>query len=135
MSFILCTLAFLSLTGCNTVASKELVIANDSSSTNSITGVGIQQYVGTKGQIIFDNILDDNETIAPGESKSFFIAPYTSSEGTTVMIEYGTDLSPSREYIHFTYDYKVDSVNQAITVTFDGSVLSVSGSNAEKVDV
>ena len=131
LSVLLVALTVLSLTGCKeSVKAKELIVSNSSSSTVTITGVQINQYVGAK-IMQFENIMPEGETIAPGESESFYMAPTTSPLGTELSIEYGE--APSYDYYGFTYDYEVDGENKAVTVTFDGTDFTVSGSNAQEL--
>ncbi len=75
-----------------------------------------------------DMMSDGGETIAPpGESRTFHIAPpSTSSIGTELTVQYSSTLKS----IGFTYDYQVDGINRPVTVSFDGTDLSVSGSNS-----
>jgi hypothetical protein len=126
LSVLLVVLSIVTFTGCSdAVEAKELIVTNNSSV--SLSGVEISQYVGAKS-MLFENILAEGETIEPGESKSFYIAPATTSYGTTVQIEFGD--SPTYEDFSFTYDYEVNGKNEAVTLTFDGTDFSVSGSGA-----
>ncbi len=122
---LLITLSVISLSGCDPVTAKQLVVSNTSSSV-AITGVMVHQYVGSRS-MPFEDIMGDGETIAPGDSRSFYISPSTSTPGTTLTIEH----SSARDSVTFTYDYKVHGLNRIVTVSFDGTDFVVSGSNAQ----
>lgn len=115
------------LTGCEaTYNAKELIVINSSSDV-PITSVGVTQYVGQKS-VNFINLLENGESIAPGESKSFFIAPSSNvSPGTSLYIGFNsTNVS-----LKFTYDYIVSGKIDEILATFNGTGLSVGGSNVK----
>ncbi len=114
----------ISLSSCNMVTSKKLIVSNTSSSVD-ITGIQVNQFVGSRGRL-FEDMMEDGEIIAPGKSRTFHIAPSTSSLGTELTVEY----SSTEKSIGFTYDYQVDGVNRPVRVSFDGADFSVSGSNA-----
>lgn len=72
-------------------------------------------------------MMGTGETISPGESKTFYIAPSTSARGTSFTVEYA---SSSLKSVGFTYDYQVNHINGPVNVAFDGTDFTVSGSNA-----
>jgi hypothetical protein len=125
ITVLLIALSLITLGGCNIVAAKRLIVSNTSSSV-TITGVQVRQYVGSR-IISFEDMMDAGEAIAPGESKTFHIAPSTSARGTELTVEYA---SFSCKSVGFTYDYQVNHINSPVTVSFDGTDFTVSGSNA-----
>ncbi len=127
---LLVALAVIFLSGCEIVKAKELIVSNTSSDV-TIDGVMLSQYVGSRGRIFVD-MMADGETIAPGESRSFYIAPSTSTTyGATISIQFSDD----DDAASFTYEYKVNGRNRPVTVSYDGTDLSVSGSNAKLVSL
>lgn len=104
--------------------SKALVIVNDSA--NAIDYVAIRQYV-SGAKMAYPNALANGETIAAGESKRFYLAPYGDN---TVYVAVDDDALGSAS-VSFTYDYLVDGLNRSITATYSGTEISVSGSNAQ----
>ena len=116
-------------TGCNnTIKSKELIVTN--SSSYPITLVSIDQNISKKMINYSENALANGETIAVGSSKTFNIAPYSSS--TNLKISYNANKYVD-QYLYFTYDYLFEGNNEAITATFNGTGITVSGSNATPV--
>lgn len=75
----------------------------------------------------YPNALANGETIAAGESKRFYLAPYGDN---TVYVAVDDDALGSAS-VSFTYDYLVDGLNRSITATYSGTEISVSGSNAQ----
>lgn len=124
VTVLLIIFVIISLSGCNMVTSKRLIVSNTSSGV-AITGVQVNQFVGSR-MMRFEDMMGDGETIGPGESRTFHIAPSTSSIGTELTVQYSSTLKS----IGFTYDYQVDGINRPVTVSFDGTDLSVSGSNS-----
>lgn len=111
------------LSSCNSpIRSKALVVVNDSA--NAIDMVSIRQYVsGAKASS--PNALATGETIAAGSNKTFFIAPYaTDSIHLNIQDEGVGNASED-----FFYDYKVNRRNREITATYDGTTITLSGSN------
>ena len=104
--------------------SQELVVSNESDypiDTVYIYHTG----VGSKGFVGGVNALVDGETIAVGEEKSFYLAPYT--EETKLGIPKTNDDQFS---ITFVFTYKKGAENEKIRAVFDGTDITVSGSNA-----
>ncbi len=126
---LLIALSIATLGGCDIVTAKRLIVSNTSSSV-TITGVQVNQYVGSRMRL-FEDMMGTGETIAPGESRTFHIAPSTSSLGTELTVEYASSLYKT---VGFTYDYQVNQINRPVTVSFDGTDLTVSGSNAAIVE-
>ena len=108
---------------CNTSPkSKAMVVVNENAS--AINYISIKQYVpGSK--TIDTNALDD-ETIVAGGRKTFYLAPY--SEYVYLHVD---DDTSGFDDIYFTYDYKVHGIKESITVTYNGMMTTVSGSNAK----
>lgn len=125
ITVLLIALSLITLGGCNIVAAKRLIVSNTSSSV-TITGVQVNQFVGSR-MMLFEDMMDAGETIAPGENKTFYIAPSTSDLGTELTVEYA---SSSLKSVGFTYDYQVNYINGPVNVAFDGTDFTVSGSNA-----
>ncbi len=122
---LMCSVVLVSmLSSCDfSPRSKALVVVNDS--TAAIDYVSIMQYVyGTKGSS--PNALSGGETIAAGSKKTFYIAPYTKD---FVYLEIHDDTLGS-ENKSFIYDYKVNGINTKIIATYDGTDITLSGSNA-----
>jgi len=116
-------------TGCNnTIKSKELIVTN--SSSYPITFVSIDQHISKKTLDSLENALANGEIIAEESSKTFNIAPYSSS--TNLKISNNAQKSID-QHLYFTYDYLLEGNNEAITATFNGTGITVSGSNATPV--
>ncbi|MDY0290407.1 MAG: hypothetical protein RBR15_16395 [Sphaerochaeta sp.] len=91
--------------------SKTLVVVNNSAS--AINHVSIVQCIsGAKGST--PNALAIGETIAVGESKTFYLAPYASGLSTLRI----TNNNSESDTVDFTYKYLIDGKNESITVTF-----------------
>ncbi len=69
-----------------------------------------------------------DETIASGESKTFYLAPYGKNQ-VYMQIE---DSSDAGNWEFFTYDYLVEGKNEAIFATFDGTEIRLTESNVEE---
>jgi hypothetical protein len=103
--------------------SQELVISNGSGypiDTVYIyhTGVGSKGFAGV-------NALVDGETIAAGGEKSFYLAPYTEYTRLEIL-----NTNSGDDVIEFTFTYKKGAENEKIRAVFDGTDITVSGSNA-----
>lgn len=124
---LICSVAL--FTSCESpIEAKALVVKNTGS--HAIYFVKISQIVsGAKNLAYPENALDVDETIAPGESKTFYLAPYGKND-VYIQIE---DESIGEAETRFTYDYLKDGKNETITATFDGTDISLSGSNVEEV--
>ena len=111
---LVCSVMMVSLfTSCDSaVESKALVVVNNSGSP--INHISIMQYVSGAKTFSGYNALDDGETIAVGESKTFHLAPYSAHE--VYLNISNTDNSSS---CYFTYTYLVNGKNETITVTFN----------------
>jgi len=110
------------LAGCElSPLSKPLVVVNDSGA--DITTVQISEYV-VSPRYSLPNALLDGEVIAPGASKTFYLAPYSSSEpgGAVSLSIGGVD-------VEFSFDFIVDNHNPSIMATCDGVEITLSGSN------
>ena len=116
-------------TGCETNPdSKALVVVNESD--YAVDYITIREYVsGTKAVDPGSNALAEDETIAPGGQKTFYIAPY--SRQVSLYIESDTEYAS----MYFTFDYKVEGRNEPIEARYDGSTIVLSGSNAEEMPV
>ena len=123
MMVLLVLVLALMLTGCElTPRSKALIVVNDSGA--DITQIQIREFVQDARDFLV-NALDDGEVIAPNARKTFYLAPYNSS---VVMLEIeGTSA-------YFLFDYKVDGKNQPITAEYDGTTITLSGSNVSEPD-
>ncbi|WP_320127760.1 hypothetical protein [uncultured Sphaerochaeta sp.] len=116
------------LSSCNdNPRSKALVIVNDSD--NEINLVEINQYISGAKIASSNNALDGEETIAAGKSKTFYLAPY-SEYRVGLFIR---DDASGYDDIEFTYDYAVNGRNEAITASYDGTEITVTGSNAAEL--
>ena len=78
------------------------------------------------------NALAEGETIVVGESKTFYLAPYSAPKEVYLEIINGN--SSDNFYGKFTYTYLVDGKNEDIIVTFspkidDGINVVMSGSD------
>jgi len=100
--------------------SKALIVMNGSSS--DITQIQIRESV-QDARGLYINALANGEVIAPDARKTFYLAPYNSSE---VMLEIEGIIA------NFLFDYKVDGKNQPITAVFDGTTITLSGSNVSE---
>jgi hypothetical protein len=128
---LLCT-ALVAFSSCSLVPSSQVLVVSNASDY-TIYAVYINQYgVGTKATF-GDNVLSEGESIAPGAEKSFYLAPYsqevglivdTDSENARIVLD-----SPSG-YCYFTFEYQNSLFNESVVATFDGSVITVSGSSA-----
>ncbi len=122
---LMCSVVLVSmLSSCDfSPRSKALVIVNDS--TAAIDHVSIRQYIS--GSKMSDpNALAEGETIAAGSKKTFYIAPYTKD---SVYLEIDDDALGSANK-SFIYDYRVNGINTKIIATYDGTDITLSGSNA-----
>ena len=103
--------------------SQELVISNGSNYPIdqvyiNLSGVGAKGFAGI-------NALVDGETIAVGDEKSFYLAPYT--ESTELIIR---NTNSDSDTIGFVFEYKQGAENEKIQAVFDGTDITVSGSDA-----
>ena len=121
---LMCLLALLSLlSGCEgPIQSKQLIVVNNSEF--AIDTVEIRQFVFSPKTSELRNALQE-ETIEPGAKKTFYLAPY-SLDWVELIIE---DENDNGDYISFKYDYLVKKKNEAITATYDGTEIILSGSN------
>ncbi|AEV30469.1 hypothetical protein SpiGrapes_2711 [Sphaerochaeta pleomorpha str. Grapes] len=109
--------------------SQMLVISNGSD--YAIDAVYIKQYgVGSKTIDYGVNILDDGETIAVGEEKPIYLAPYADSVRLTL-----SNTNSEVDVITFEYNYIKGFWNQKIKAVFNGTDITVSGSGAAIVNV
>jgi len=106
--------------------SKALVVVNDSA--NAIEQVSIMQYV-SESRGASPNALADGETITAGADKTFHIAPYA-KESVRLIIQ---DDGVGYKSVDFTYDYLVYNRNRTITAVYDGTSITLSGSNVAPV--
>jgi hypothetical protein len=107
---------------------KALIIVNESE--NTIENVGISQSISKPKS---DSPVSDSEvTIAAGECKTFYLAPY--STGSVSLYFYDSGKAADK-FISFTYEYLVNGTNETITAVYTGTEMTVSGSKAEKVDI
>lgn len=120
---LICSVAL--FTSCESpIEAKALVVKNTGS--HAIYFVKISQIVsGAKNLAYPENALDVDETIAPGESKTFYLAPYTSGS-----VRLQVETNDTIAQIWFTFDYLKDGKNEAITATFNGSKIKLDGSNS-----
>ncbi|MDY0290405.1 MAG: hypothetical protein RBR15_16385 [Sphaerochaeta sp.] len=112
---LVCSLMLVTvLTSCeeSPLESKALVVVNESAS--AINYVSIVQNISGAKRSLPPNALAEGETIAVGESKTFYLAPY-SVEKATLRIRNATDNFTMSE---FTYSYLVNGENETITATF-----------------
>ncbi len=100
--------------------SKALIVMNGSST--DISQIQIRECV-QDARGLFINALTDGEVIAPDANKTFYLAPYNSS---VVMLEIEGIIA------NFLFDYKVDGKNQPITAVYDGTTITLSGSNVSE---
>jgi len=97
--------------------SKALIVVNDSDA--DITWIQIREFV-QDARISSINALAVGEVIAPNARKTFYLAPYN---GYVVMLEIEGVNS------NFLFDYLVDGKNEPITAEYDGTIVTLSGSN------
>ena len=102
--------------------SKPLVVENDSSA--NITAVYIREYV-VSPRVPVANALLNGEVIAPGASKTFYLAPYSSTDsGGLVSMSINGVAS-----VDFSFDFIINHHNERILATYDGVGITLSGSN------
>ena len=138
---VLCV-AMILLSSCDLAPrSQELVISNGSgyaidvvyieqSGVSSTVAADPSDSSDSSDSSVVLNILDDGETIAVGEEKSFFLAPYADSVRLTV-----SNTNSEEDDITFEYNYIKGFWNQKIKSVFDGTDITVSGSGAAIVNV
>ena len=123
MLVILVLIMVMMMAGCEMAPrSKALIVVN--SSGDDITQVQIREYV-QDARGFFVNALADGEVIENGRRKTFYLAPYNSS---TVRLEIGFTS------VDFLFDYEVGGKNQPITAEYDGTTITLSGSNVSEPD-
>ncbi|WP_320127758.1 hypothetical protein [uncultured Sphaerochaeta sp.] len=121
---ILCVLFISLLSSCySPLSSKTLVVVNESG--YEIDLVSITQYVSGSKVTSDRNALADGETIAVGASESFYLAPYSTYEVNLSINNTGDQADRS----YFTYEYMVNGKNEAITASFSGTAIVLSGRN------
>jgi hypothetical protein len=118
------------LVGCDQAPkSKALIVVNASVSTD-IENIQIRQYVTGERTLQVYNALGSGEVIAPGAEKTFYIAPYSFSETGIANgwcnLDINLGVSGS---IFAAFTFNPDS-DEAITATYDGSTVSLSGSGS-----
>ena len=119
MLVLLVLVLALMMTGCELAPrSKALIVVNSSGA--EITQIQIHEYVVQDARDLFVNALAVGEVIAPNARKTFYLAPYNFY---VVMLE----IEGASAY--FLFDYEVDGKNQPITAEYDGTTITMSGSN------
>ena len=110
------------------IPSKALIVVNNSASP--ITYVSIKQYVSGSRTGAPPNALAVEETIAVGESKTFYLAPYA-ADWIDLTIK-NEDLNFNLDSIELKYEYLIDGSNEPITATFttqdERSTITLTGS-------
>ncbi len=104
--------------------SKALVVVNDSA--YAIDSVTIMQYV-SGSRASYPNALSEGETIAAGANMTFYIAPY--AKDYISMNMHNDSVDAMTYYKKFTYDYLACQRNKRITAVYDGTSITMSGSN------
>ncbi len=113
----------LMLVGCElSPLSKPLVVVNDSDA--DITAVYINEYVVSPRRT-WPNALLDGEVIAPGASKTFYLAPYSSTYPDGLVSLNINEIAG----VDFSFDFIIDNHNPRILATYDGVGITLSGSN------
>jgi hypothetical protein len=121
----LCVLVLL-FAGCQVnPRTKALIIVNNG--TSAIDTVSIRQYITQATKMAAPNGLLDGATIPAGGRETFYLAPYASTESSYAYTWlYVQDSSSNTDSAYFTFD---PSVYEDITATFDGSSITLSGSD------
>ena len=102
--------------------SKPLVVENDSDA--NITAVYIREYV-VSPRVPVANALLNGEVIAPGASKTFYLAPYSSTDSSGLVSMSINGVAS----VDFSFDFIIDNHNPRIVATYDGVGITLSGSN------
>lgn len=126
---LMIVLLVLMIAGCDqSPQSKALIIINDSDA--AIELVEIRQYIAAPRLALYFNALADGDTIAPGEEKTFYLAPYSYAE-VVHPSGWASLLIENLDKV-FSYDYEVNGKNEPITATYDGTTIELSGSNVSE---
>ncbi|PKL10861.1 MAG: hypothetical protein CVV52_16290 [Spirochaetae bacterium HGW-Spirochaetae-8] len=114
------------MVGCDqSPRSKALIIINDGNT--AIDLVQIRQYIVAPRTVLNYNALADGDTIAPGEEKTFYLAPYSYDVAGKNSGWANLTIQGLQKY--FSFDYLVNGRNEPITATYDGTTIVLSGSN------
>ena len=113
---------------------KALIISNDSVST-TITVLEIKQNLTSSRVAIFYNALADDEEIAPGEDMTFYLAPYSYSNDSHINGWSYININPNITGEAEVYFYFNPDVDEDILASYDGTSITLSGSDVESPSI